>query len=255
MGKRVCLLFGCHGWSDVVQLNAMAYAYAARGLCDFHIVYHDANGRPPPSGAPLAAISTSEIFDAIPHSKEGRGRVLPGNADLVVLSMCRRFPGYDCYIRVEYDVVAVADLRAALARLIDLACAHDLGGSFFMDDHAGSWPWWNSLHIPDVAASRWARYARRAFFPIMSLSSGFVELYERALAQDWDGHYEVLAPTLAQRHRRGVIDFSSGPAPLTSYPQFQALRPERIEAATCAFVHPVKTMEAYVRTRRREAAR
>lgn len=78
----------------------------------------------------------------------------------------------------------------------------------------------------------------------MSFSKQFIAVYERALADGWRGHYEVLAPTIAQYFDRKVVDFSASQPPLTSSPQFHHIEPEDVESTKCAFVHPVKSIDA-----------
>jgi len=89
-----------------------------------------------------------------------------------------------------------------------LALDYDLGGSFFCGGYGDQWMWWKSLASPQGSVLNLRDEARRAFFPIMSVSRKFIGVYEDALARGWKGRFEVLAPTIANHFNRSIVDFS-----------------------------------------------
>jgi hypothetical protein len=171
--------------------------------------------------------------------------VVPGNCDLSFLAICRKIPKYKTYIRIEYDVVAIADPRIALEFLVSTAQGYDLGGSFFGGGYGDEWKWWPSLAPPENVTLDLTKSTKRAFFPIMSISKTFISTYEAALAAGWKGHFEVLAPTIALLSKSTTVDFSLTQPKITRFPQFQVAAPEEVNAGICYYVHPVKSFTEY----------
>ena len=243
MAEKVCLVFDFNVWDEFVAYNYERFKFASAGLCDFIPAFHK-NGTSAPDlgGDKICEFTNEDVFGRIKHSKDGSENVVPGNCDLSYLAICRKNPGYDKYIRVEYDVFSVSGPKVALKKIIDCVRGVDLGGSFFNQDTDTDWMWWKSLGVPENVSFDREIATVRAFFPIMSVSRKFINVYERALADGWKGHFEVLAPTIAAHFQMSTLDFASVEPKLTSYPQFQAHRPEELGPGVCCYAHPVKTM-------------
>jgi hypothetical protein len=96
----------------------LSFKSAANDLCAVFPAYHAKGGLIPSAiDKSLIVIRNSDIFDDMINNKDNCGFVMPGNCDLSFLAICRQIPNYYAYIRVEYDVLAIADPHHALKRI------------------------------------------------------------------------------------------------------------------------------------------
>lgn len=99
---------------------------------------------------------------------------------------------------LEYDVRFGGNwsdlFDAFAASRVDL-----LGTTITRQAERPAWHWWSSLRTPDADQPR---EKIRGLFPIFRISRAAVQTVREAILAGWDGHYEVLLPTLI--HHRGM---------------------------------------------------
>ncbi len=201
--RRACLLFDYYKDDEFTHFNHQRFKAAAAGLVDYFPVNHvtDTGVRPMFTCiAEAMPLTNADIFESSEHRKDYYGNVVPGNRDLKILAACRKLPGYDYYISVEYDVIFLGDAKDALSRLLEAATSCEFGASRFTkkQDFNRDWIWWPTLKAPAHSGIDLEPIATSAFMPVVSFSSPFADLCCDRLADGWAGHYEALLPTLAE---------------------------------------------------------
>ena len=168
---------------------------------------------------------------------------MPGNVDLVLLALRRRFRDWSHIVTVEYDVFmpsGFAALRAAEAASEADLIASQLRGQAEDPD----WLHWRGTR-PGAADAGVALLAM--LFPLARWSARLLDALDTAYRDQWRGHYEATVPSIAAARGLGVETWNdaaarAGVAQLTT-PQSFHWRRMRPVAPHLAH-HPVKTQEA-----------
>lgn len=191
----------------------------------------------------VVSVAPEEIFRAVLGPKAASGRIVPGNVDLVVLAVHRRFPAWRHLVAAEYDVFlpgGFAALRAAeAASEADLVACQPRRP----EDDPG-WVHWR-------AAAPGARDAgaplSAMLFPLARWSARLFDALEAGYRDGWRGHYEVSVPSIAAARGLACETWNdaaarAGVPPITSPRSFhwRRLRPDAPHLA----YHPVKTQAA-----------
>lgn len=131
--------------------------------------------------------------------------LLPGNCHLTMLAFAHRFPGYEHYWQIEYDVVFTGCWStfwsAYATREADLLVSH-----LRTQDQEPGFLFWSSLvwNNPDN------RQPVRAFLPIYRISRRGLEVLHQAVEQGAHGHFEGLIPSVLRAHGLKIEDFGEG---------------------------------------------
>lgn len=227
--------------------NISRFRKATDGLCDFQVALHT-NEIKADLPADVITQSDVDIFQRLQHKKTIIKGVVPGNWDLKFVDVAHRNPSYQMFFRIEFDVVVSGkDWKTTIDDLIRFSLGKDFVTSYLRNYTQGdSWMWWSSLKYPNRENFRpLDSRAYASFCPIMACSRKFIEAYTKALQNGIDGHGEVTLPTVAADNGLSMGDLASPEARLTSFPQFSADSPRDLEQRIPAFLHPVKTREAY----------
>jgi hypothetical protein len=235
---KTCFLLDCTRLDAFSRHLLMGYRQALAGLCDVIAIVHDGQSL---SGSAtgledgVLTLDHAAIFQEIAHSKDVARGLIPGNPDLKLIAAARRLPGYEFYLRFEFDVICTRPLRAEMQRLLTQCERHDFVASFVHGWKDDGWMWWNSFVAPRGRTMA-LQGLKKAFLPMLGLSRSFLTVYER-------GHYEVTMATVADQAGQSCLDLSAGPAPFTSWPQFNIGSPQKLAEHLPAFIHPVKSLE------------
>lgn len=207
----VCILFDSHGSDAFVVENFERYRQAAEGICYIYCCHDSDLGHAPAVSGPLVSLSREQVFGVIDHRKGND--LVPGNPDLKMLAAARQLPDFKRFIRVEYDVLPVGDVRHSIECLAEIACNSDLAASFIAKYQPGSgWRWWDTVTPPaSCEMDRRELEARlcRAFLPLSAFSKAFLDIYADYLGRGWTGHYEALLPTVAEMEDRSRINLAA----------------------------------------------
>ena len=124
---------------------------------------------------------------------------VPGNTILPPMTFFRRFPDYDHYWIVEYDVRFSSDWSGFFGHFAT-SDADLLGTTLLRHEQTPNWYHWPSLDLKDDAAdtAQWLR----GFFPVYRLSRRAFAQLDQDLHRGNKGHYECLVPTLL--HQAGM---------------------------------------------------
>jgi hypothetical protein len=116
-----------------------------------------------------------------------------GNADLPLLLFFRRFPHYEHYWVVEYDVRYSGNWES-LFGTFDSSSSALVGTTLKRRDQCPHWSHWRALHLPtvEIEPSRWIR----GFFPIYRMTRRALAELDRAYQGGCAGHMEALVPTV-----------------------------------------------------------
>lgn len=188
-------------------------------------------------------LDPSEIFlpDYLP--KSGSRKIVPGNPDLVLLALWRRLPSYRFYLVSEYDVFFPGGVSAVQAA--DAASGADLiGADLRTPAEDPDWVHWRGLVVP---ATHGPAAPHGILLCMGRYSAPLFEALDQAYRSGWNGHFEVLVPTVAAA--RGLVAETwndaaarAGAAPITHRGSFhwRRMRPVAQHLAH----HPVKTQGA-----------
>lgn len=119
--------------------------------------------------------------------------LMPGHVHYPILDFALKNPQYSHYWVVEYDVRFTGPwsifFRWARRSDADLLCTH-----LSRYEEQPSWWWWPSFSHPDKRIE--PRACARFFGPIYRLSREAVLFLDSQLKSGWQGHQEVVIPTL-----------------------------------------------------------
>lgn len=138
--------------------------------------------------------------------RETSNRVVPGNTDQLLVAAAQKYPGYDYYWLVEYDVVFRGNWGRFFNTFAQVHCDL-LGTNFVSYECEPDWHWWPHFRAPaDMSADGEVSWLK-AFFPIMRISSKAVDaLALRLSTERWEGHMESVVPTLLYNSDYDVQD-------------------------------------------------
>jgi hypothetical protein len=165
-------------------------------------VYADSKGQAPPPGDRTVTFDFASVRSK--YSRIFGEALLPGNCHLTLLDFFKRYPDFQYYWVIEYDVMFSGHwgvLFGAFAeRQADFLASHirshqEEPGFYF----------WNSIADP-ADATLPSRGLIRAFCPVQRLSRRALQFLELKAQEGWIGHFEGLVPTLLERHGYALED-------------------------------------------------
>jgi fermentation-respiration switch protein FrsA (DUF1100 family) len=130
--------------------------------------------------------------------------LLPGRNHYPLLDFYRNNRDYDYYWVIEYDV----RFTGAWGSFFNTFSSFDHGfiSSVISPYHEQpEWVWWSTLTHPQQKIPLQACW--RAFNPIYRISGAALDYIDRALSNGWQGHHEVLLPTLLHHKGFKLLDF------------------------------------------------
>lgn len=128
-----------------------------------------------------------------------------GNINYILLGFFKRYPNYDKYWAVEYDVYFTGNWYNLFSTIekynYGLASCHI---EFFEKGKNDDWYWWKSIHLINQGGKE-CRYVK-SFNPIFCLSHDAVVFLDKSMKLGHRGHYEVLMPTLLYNNGFDLLD-------------------------------------------------
>ena len=165
-------------------------------------VYADISGQNPRhSSADVVRFDFDAIRKDYPNVL---GRTLvPGNCHLTLLDFFKRYPDFDYYWVVEYDVMFTGDWRTFFAAFADRD-ADFLACHLRRREEEPEFCFWSTIQAP--AGVPPPKSFVRAFCPIQRVSRRSLELLQVKAREGWVGHFEGLVPTLLHNHGFSLAD-------------------------------------------------
>ena len=146
------------------------------------------------STAKTTFISSQTLF-ARTHAKAQAGRIIPGNADLVLLEAFKLLPIYDRYLVMEYDVFYNGDLEMLVSHIFSSYPDYDFVSTFIRSYKGNErWMWWSSLRRGRSGPPHLIQ--QYAFMQLALYSCVALQAMSDAVEDGWAGHHEVLHATL-----------------------------------------------------------
>lgn len=126
-----------------------------------------------------------------------------GNAELPLLLFFRRFPEYEHYWVVEYDVRFSGNWEVFFSAF-DGNAADLLGTTLQRRSRCPDWSHWHSLDLPTVGTPKddWIR----GFFPVYRVSATALTDLDEAYRAGCAGHMEAAMPTILASQGRSIED-------------------------------------------------
>lgn len=201
---RDVALFTSHQVSPTILRAFRRLREEAPPWLDVRFLMHLPAGTPP---APdIIGVSDADLRRLGYPSKLPGGlvRIVPGNADLLLLWFARTFPAYERYWTVEYDV----DFSGRWADFFDAFGPDDptdlLAATVCRYGDTPAWRHWSSL----IAPARFRATNRlRCYLPINRVTRRAVAVMSRAYDIGWGGHHEVTWPTIVGMSGLTIGDF------------------------------------------------
>jgi hypothetical protein len=166
-----------------------------RELCDRTLLPRDA-----------ICITFNEVVADSPYpgkTTQCRESFYPGCHDLILLWLFRRWPGFEYYWFVEYDMDYTGDWRDFFAAFLS-SDSDMLATTVFRYAFRPSWPHWKQLQVEE--SIRRDDYIR-ALCCIARYSAAAFACLDAAYRSECRGHFECLIPTLLHHHGLKVEDF------------------------------------------------
>ncbi|MFZ6763104.1 MULTISPECIES: hypothetical protein [Acetobacterales] len=190
----------------------------------------------------------SDLFIPDYPRKTVRPFVKPGNADLIPLAIWRQAPDYEAYWVMEFDVCAPRGLPRLLA--VEAGSGADLLGSYLRrrEQHP-DWVHWPTLTFRDagpetVEEARIRAAASACFLPLSRYSGRLMAALDAAYRGGWNGHHEVVIPTLARSLDMVLEDLNTVARRVLDAPIYspEGFNHERARPmGPLEFYHPVKS--------------
>jgi hypothetical protein len=180
----------------------------------------------------------SHTLFAKTHAKAQEGRIIPGNADLVLLEAFKLLPIYDRYLVMEYDVFYNGDLEMLVSHIFSSYPDHDFVSTFIRPYKGNErWMWWSSLRRGRAGPTHAVR--TYAFMQLALYSYVALRALSDAVEDGWAGHHEVLHATLFRSLDLKIGTFEQGPLLRFDATTFAAVGPCALKGE--GFLHhPVK---------------
>jgi hypothetical protein len=199
-GSSVAILFFTHVF-DRTALRHLNQLKDQSGKHGTLFVYCDADGQEPPP------LSVNVVTFDFPTIRQTYPRILgttlvPGNCHLTLLDFAKRYPQFQHYWVIEYDVEFAGRweefFNAFAGQPADFVATHLRDRSDEPD-----WFWWSSVEAPPGTRPI---DLIRAFCPIQRVSRSSLELLEASVREGWVGHFECLVPSLLKAHGFSLLD-------------------------------------------------
>lgn len=198
------VLFTSHVASPMILRAFRRLQAEAPAWLDVRFLMHLPAGAPPAPN--IIGVTDADLRCLAYRAKlpGGQVRIVPGNADLLVLWFARTFPAYERYWTIEYDV----DFSGNWATFFDAFGPHDptdlLAATVCRYDDTPAWRHWGSL----VAPPRFRATNRlRCYLPVNRVTRRAVAVISHAYAAGWGGHHEVAWPTILAMSGLTIGDF------------------------------------------------
>ena len=197
----VAILFFSHVFDATAISHLKKLKEESAGFGTF-FVYSDIHGQDP-------AVSNEQVvrfdFDAIQkrYPRILGHRLIPGNCHLTLLDFFKRYPDFQYYWVIEYDVMFTGHWRRVFAAFADRD-ADVLASHLRRYEEEPEWYFWSSIQAPDRSVS--PTNLIRAFCPIQRVSRRSLQLLEIKAKEGWVGHFEGLVPTLLNNHGYSLAD-------------------------------------------------
>jgi hypothetical protein len=139
-----------------------------------------------------------------PDGWQGKGWSLPGNEDLNFLIFYDRYPGYDYYWGIEYDVHYQGNWRFFFERFA-ASTADLIGTTLYRASATPNKILHPLLRAPDGSAPNLANVAR-GLYPVFRLSKRAAQTITDEYKNGWSGHYELAWGAIARLHNLEIED-------------------------------------------------
>jgi hypothetical protein len=176
------------------------------GLGNTYLVYHQSSFHIP-DVVQLANhyIFTNDILKELNYSPIA-STLIPGSNHFPLLDFYQKHPSYDFYWLIEDDVRFSGDWRYFFDFFTNHAIQpHFLSSHIRTFQEQPEWHWWKTLrhihyYIPPSLCIR-------SFNPIYRISNTALNCIHHMLTNKWQGHHEVLLPTLLYLEGFRIADF------------------------------------------------
>jgi hypothetical protein len=196
-------LIATYGYSDEVFNKYKNISRAVSGYGKVFLLYHQKESIIP---AELDKMHCHLFTDAILHNLSYTpltNTLVPGSNHFPLLDFFRNNAEHKFYWYIEDDVC----FNGSWKRFFDSFShtSHDFISSFIKKHEPGSqWPWWGLSH-PQFEIKLENRL--RSFNPVYRISQAALSFIHHSLTNKWQGHHEVLLPTLLFNNRFSIMDF------------------------------------------------
>jgi len=146
----------------------------------------------------------SDILHSLGYTPIFDRRLIPGSNHFAILDFYRDNPNYKYYWLIEDDVRFSGSWSTLFDTFADFT--HDfISSNIRKFEEEPLWIYWNSLvhrgqSVPNINNLR-------SFNPIYRISNRALKLIDHMLLNQWQGHHEVLIPTLLNQEGFSVLDF------------------------------------------------
>jgi hypothetical protein len=182
-------------------------------------------------------VPNSSIFERV-SNKSNEGRIIPGNADLVLLEAFRQAEDYESYLLIEYDVFYNGEIRRLIKHIFEKYAGWDLVAPYVRGYKGNEqWMWWSSLVC--VGVEIFPEDRLYSFLQFVLYSRRALKVLQEAVSAGWSGHHEVLHATLFSHSGLKVGAFQQDEMLKFDTNTFRAV-PPRLIGHEGYLHHPVK---------------
>lgn len=210
--ERTAVIFLTHTWHDHLRSRFRGLAESLPPDHDLLLAFDATDADPEAveaagrvAGERLRAFRFPELSTSgypRPWAGDNTSSLVPGNVDLLPLHLHRTGRRYSRYWLIEYDVAYSGEWSAFFEHF--RTNRSDLLGTTIQPHRVlPEFHWWDALESPDPVP-REELY--RGFFPVMRITDRGLEALDRAYADGWGGHAEVVLPTALPRYGADIED-------------------------------------------------
>ncbi len=207
--RRVAIVTVTHMWNPRIADEHAKRRREAASFGDVHLAFHHYN-HPPPQEENMEVITRAETAQPgypVPPIPIQRG----GHVLLLFMEFVRRRPNYDYYWLIEFDVRFSGSWDHFLEAFYSVDT--DLLAPQIRHHHQQpQWPWWSTLSTPSERVPD--EHRLRCLAVICRFSKRALEHIHEASLCGWNGHAEVLLPTLLNERGFSISDIG-GHGPFT----------------------------------------
>jgi len=200
---RTAIVTLTHIWSRAIKREHEKRVRQGGAYGDVWLLYHRYDASMQTPVAPRVECMTRRDLDRLhcppPPVELAKG----GLAQLFMLEFARRHPDYDRYWFIEFDVRFSGDW-ALLFEATDAVDADLLAPCVRTRDQHPDWKWWQSLTHPREVISDQKQL--RCLNVICRLSARACKTLDETCQHGWNGHSEVLFPTILSHAGMTVAD-------------------------------------------------
>lgn len=173
---------------------------------DVHLIYHNTEKRIPASLRKLDPfVFDNSILNGLGY-KSITSKLVPGSNHFPLLKFYLENPHYNYYWNIEDDV----RYNGQWSTFFDFFSETNVFSDFLscnINDYQDqpSWYWWNAIGHPSKQIPQSSKV--RSFNPIFRISNRALKYLHEELSGGWQGHHEVLIPTLLKNAGFLINDF------------------------------------------------